>query len=184
LFGLQAWLIFIWMVLLVVNFYFYSLMATDIDYHPIWLSVALFSLFGAYMLIFGRDVIEPKPLLRESRLAPAELPLLKDRLEALMENQRPYLNPDLTLHELAALLELKEKDLSELLNAGLKTSFYHYINGYRLEAVKKMLLDQEKQHLTNFAIAQEAGFSSRSSFFNLFKKEMGMTPGAFKKDNL
>jgi len=70
------------------------------------------------------------------------------------------------------------------LNAGFGSSFYGYINAYRLQEVKKMLLDPQNQQFTNFAIAQKAGFSSKSTFFNLFKKDMGMTPGAFKKQHL
>ncbi|MEZ4993328.1 MAG: helix-turn-helix domain-containing protein [Saprospiraceae bacterium] len=97
-----------------------------------------------------------------------------------MEEQKPYLDPGLSLQQLAQYLNIREKELSELLNTGLQTSFYAYINAYRLETVKAMLLDPQKQHLTNFAIAQEAGFSSRSTFFNLFKKHVGMTPGAYK----
>lgn len=184
LFSLLIWqgvLLLIWSLLLFANFYFYNWMATGMDYHLIWLLVAALGLAGAYGIIFYPDQLSPQLQVRESRISQELLPELCQKLKLVMETQRPYLNPDLHLQQLADLLDIREKELSELLNTGLNTSFYNFINQYRIEAVKAMLLDPQKQHLTNFAIAQEAGFSSRSTFFNLFKKYEGMTPGAFKK---
>ncbi len=79
---------------------------------------------------------------------------------------------------------MKEKELSELLHSGFGSSFYAYVSQYRIEEVKRMLLDPTNQQFTNFAIAQQAGFSSKSTFFHLFKKHTGMTPGAYKKKHL
>lgn len=84
---------------------------------------------------------------------------------------------------LAQVIGMKDKDLSEVLNSGFSRNFHDFVNYYRIEAVKRLLLDPEKQHLTNFAMAQEAGFHSKSTFFGLFKKNTGMTPGEFKKRN-
>ncbi len=177
----QMLFVALWGLMITVNFIFYSLMSTSLDFHIIWLSVALFSLWGSYWILFKREVVFPNESKKEIRLASAEVEALKERLETVMKEQKPYLQSNLTLQGLAQVLGIKEKELSELLNAGFSSNFYNYINEYRIEEVKKLLLDPEKQHLSNYGIAQEAGFSSKSSFFGLFKKHLGMTPGAYKK---
>ena len=98
-----------------------------------------------------------------------------------MVQQKPCLQPDLSLPMLAQFVGIKDKDLSEVLNVGFAKSFHDFLHFYRIEAVKKLLLNPDKQHLTNFALAQEAGFHSKSAFFGLFKKYVGMTPGEFKR---
>lgn len=184
LLGAHVGFIGLWTIMLVSNFLLYHSMATSLEYHWIWLYTALFALVGTYLIIFHRALIFPPANGKEKRLEEPEMEALKTALLQLMQQEKPYLDPDLSLQSLSDLLGIKEKELSELLNSGLKTNFYQFVNQYRLEEVKKLLLDPEKQHLTNLAIAQEAGFSSRSTFFNLFKKHFGTTPGAFKKTHL
>lgn len=179
--GAHFGFILLWAFMLLSNFWLYNGMSTSLEYHIIWLYTALFALAGTYLLIARRELLFPKATTKEQRLEPSEMDELKVRLQILMEEEKPYLNPDLNLQLLADQLGIREKELSELLNAGLDTSFYAFVNTYRLQEVRTLLLDPEKQHLTNLAIAQEAGFSSRSTFFNLFKKHFGTTPGAFKK---
>ncbi len=167
------------------NFHFFDLMSTWLDYHPLWLCIAAFTLWSSYFLVFKKEVIfQPlKNLPKETRLPNGKIMAAKAALEAAMASQRPYRNPDLTLQMLAQSVGLKEKDLSEVLNNGCGKSFYDFVNFYRIEEVKTALLDADKQHLTNFAIAQESGFNSKSAFFGLFKKHVGTTPGEFKKRN-
>lgn len=176
----QVILIVLWALMLSANFLLYNLMSTSLDYHLIWSFTALMSLFGSYLIIFRKELLFPVSTFRESRLTEADLRRLRVQLDRLMQEQQPYLDAALSLQQLAKYMDMKEKDLSELLNTGLQSSFYAYVNQYRLEAVKAMLIDPQKQHLTNYAIAQEAGFSSRSTFFKLFKAHTGMTPGAYK----
>ena len=60
-------------------------------------------------------------------------------------------------------------------------SFPDFINQYRIEEAKKRLLDPAKKHYTVLAIAEEVGFNSKSSFNNVFKKHVKMTPSEFRK---
>ncbi len=170
-------------VMILGNLFYFDLMSTWLDYHPVWLFIAVFTLWSIYVLVFRKEVIFQKSPVKESRWPDVKILLWKDALETVMHHQRPYLNPDLSLQMLAQMVGIKEKDLSEVLNIGLGKSFHDYINLYRIEEVKRLLLNPEKQHLTNFAMAQEAGFNSKSAFFGLFKKHLGMTPGAFKRKN-
>ncbi len=166
------------------NFFYFDLMSTWLDYHPVWLLIAVFTLWSAFFLVFKNEVVCPKAMAKENRLPDAKITAWKIALETAMQTHKPYLDPDLSLQALAQLIGIKEKDLSEVLNIGFSQSFHDYINRYRIETVKRLLLAPEKQHLTNFALAQEAGFNSRSAFFGLFKKYVGMTPGEFKRNRM
>ncbi len=167
--------------MIVGNLLFFDLMSTWLDYYPVWLVIAVFTLWSTYFLVFKKEVIFQKSNVKENRLPEAKIAVWKIALEAVMSQQKPYLNPDLSLQMLAQMIGIKDKDLSEVLNIGFSKSFHDFINFYRIEEVKKLLLDPTKQHLTNFAMAQEAGFNSKSAFFGLFKKYVGMTPGEFKR---
>lgn len=168
-------------VMIFGNLFFFDLMSTWLDYHPVWLCIAAFTLWSSYFLVFKKEVIFQKIAEKENRLSDEKIAAWKTALETVMETQKPYLKPDLSLQMLAQTVGLKEKDLSEVLNIGCGKPFHDFINFYRVEALKGLLLDTEKQHLTNFALAQEAGFNSKSTFFGLFKKITGMTPGEFKR---
>lgn len=163
------------------NYYFFDLMSTWLDYHPVFLVIAAFTLWSAYVLVFKKEVIVPKTIVKENRLPADKITAWMETVDAVMQTQKPYLQPDLTLQTLAQIVGIKEKDLSEVLNAGFSQSFHDYVNQYRIEEVKKILLNPEKQHLTNVAMAQECGFNSKSAFFSLFKKHVGMTPGEYKR---
>lgn len=101
-------------------------------------------------------------------------------LDQLMEKQKLYQNSDLTLGQLATLLEIHPNQLSQLLNQHLKTNFSDYLNTYRIEKAKELLANPDKSNLTIAALAEEAGFKSRSAFYQAFKKRTGLTPTAYQ----
>lgn len=107
------------------------------------------------------------------------------RLEKLlvynMQEERPYLNEDLTLRDLADLLPTTQKKLSMLLNQHLKTNFYDYINKYRVAAFMAELKEERNEQYSIVGIASDCGFKSKSSFYRIFKKETGISPGEYKK---
>lgn len=112
---------------------------------------------------------------------PAEIKALKDQLTDLMDSEKPFLDESLTLGDLALKMEISDKKLSELLNRHFNTSFYDFVNGYRIGAVKKMMIDPNHSNLTLLGMAFEAGFRSKTSFNRVFKQKTGMSPSAFKK---
>ncbi|MEW7279691.1 helix-turn-helix transcriptional regulator [Aquimarina sp. 2201CG1-2-11] len=109
---------------------------------------------------------------------------LKQLLIHLMENEKPFLDPDLSLRSLAKLLEVKEKKLSAFLNQYLDISFYTYINEYRVNEVKEKLSDPANNHLKILAIAYDCGFNSKTSFNRIFKNTVGTSPSLYKKQFL
>lgn len=97
----------------------------------------------------------------------------------LMEEQKPYLDCELTLGKVAAMLDMTEHELSSLLHTGMHTSFYDLINGYRIETVKEKLIQPDAIKYTIMSAAYESGFNSRSTFYRIFKEYTGMQPREF-----
>jgi AraC-like DNA-binding protein len=111
----------------------------------------------------------------------SEMNELEDLLESLMQNDKPYLNEELSLNSLAVLLSITDKKVSYLLNQHKEISFYDYINGYRVEEVKLKMKDSFYDHYTLLGIAFECGFNSKSSFNRIFKKVTSVSPSEYKK---
>ena len=97
-----------------------------------------------------------------------------------MSSAKPYLNPDLTLTELAKQLTISRNQLSEVINTGVGDSFYNFINKYRIDEVKQLIKEDPTKRFKIMSLAYEAGFNSKSSFNNIFKKIMGLTPSAYR----
>jgi len=104
-----------------------------------------------------------------------------DRLIAFMEEQRPYLDPDLSLARLARSSGIAAKDLSALINQRYGSHFFDFINSYRIDHAK-ILLTQSDQSIT--AIIYASGFNAKSSFNTAFRKHSGKTPSAYRRDHI
>lgn len=111
-----------------------------------------------------------------------ELQEIKTKLLDVMTLNRPYLNPELSLNELAVMIEVKPHHLSRVINELLNKSFADFINEYRLDAAIIMLKDSKNDHLKMAAIAYQSGFNSVPTFNTLFKKTQNSTPSAFRKN--
>jgi AraC-like DNA-binding protein len=108
---------------------------------------------------------------------------LKSMLLHIMENNKPFLDCELTLVKLASMMDISLHQLSYLINTGFDDNFYQFINRYRIEETKKMLLDEKSNHLSFQGIALEVGFKSKSVFNATFKKHTGQTPSEYKIKN-
>ncbi|TKG92901.1 helix-turn-helix domain-containing protein [Puteibacter caeruleilacunae] len=116
-----------------------------------------------------------------SGLSDDKTELLIAKLQEVMEEHKPYLNPNLTAGELAALLEISSVKLSQLLNDSLETKFYEYINHFRVNEFIQRLEGGEGANLTLMGLAEQCGFTSKSTFYRAFNRERGMTPAQFAK---
>lgn len=106
---------------------------------------------------------------------------LNSRLEKLMRREKPYLNSELKLAELASMLQVSTHLLSYLFNQHLKCSYYDYVNLRRIDEFKQTVQSGESERFTLDAMATRCGFSSRASFFRSFKKISGITPNEYIK---
>lgn len=103
------------------------------------------------------------------------------RLHALMDNEKPYLNSDLTIEDIATHLEISGHHLTEVLNAHLGKNFYLFINEYRVKEAQNRLVDPQNNHMTLLAIGLESGFNSKSSFNAAFKRLTSTTPSQYRR---
>lgn len=115
-----------------------------------------------------------------SNATATEIDTLKTNLLSVLEKDKPYLDEELTLGRLAALVPTTDKKLSALLNNYLNVSFYDLINQYRVEEVKAKMADSKFSHYTLLAIGFDCGFKSKTSFNRIFKKETGLSPSKYK----
>jgi AraC-like DNA-binding protein len=105
-----------------------------------------------------------------------------DQLTAYLGDGQPFLHRDLTLQDVAQELNIPQHHLTQTINEQLNKNFYTLINEYRLEEVKRRLLDPKYAHYNILAIAHDAGFNSKSSFNMIFKKHIGMTPSQYRRE--
>lgn len=104
-------------------------------------------------------------------------------LEQIMLDYKLYLNPDLSLKDLASYLELPANYVSQILNLGFQKNFSEYVNTYRINEFKERILLEENKGLTIMAVAYDSGFNSKTVFNTFFKKIEGITPNAYLKAN-
>ena len=100
-----------------------------------------------------------------------------------MTKKKLYREPDLTLIDLAARLDMSRNLLSSVINDCIKMNFYDFVNGYRVEEVKNFLENKAEKNFNIINIAMDAGFNSKTTFNAIFKKHTGMTPTQYWKNH-
>lgn len=103
------------------------------------------------------------------------------RLNEVMETQKPWLDNELTLTDLAARVGISRHHLSELINGRLGRSFYAYINERRVREVQRCLADPAYDNQPIIDVALAAGFNSKAPFYVAFKEIAGVTPSEFRR---
>jgi AraC-type DNA-binding domain-containing proteins len=105
------------------------------------------------------------------------------RLKELIEDHHLYRDPELSMTKLALKTGLSNSYLSQIINQKQGQNFFDFINAYRVQEVKAHMRDKDFDHYTILALAQSAGFKSKSTFNSVFKKMTGMTPSAYKRSS-
>ncbi len=189
-----SWVRFFMAVFLIVNFSFlvslFAVIHLDIM-NIVWKSVGVILSMSiialGYKGILQKEVFFNGP----SNAVPAQPsvileqksdPLLIDKLRQYMQNEKPFLDPELSLSTLSKAMGLNRNQLSQLINTGIGENFYDFINKYRIEEVKRLMVDPQKQNYNLLGIALEAGFKSKSTFNLIFKRFTGLTPTEYKKN--
>ena len=104
---------------------------------------------------------------------------LNEQLIRYMEDVKPYLNPELSLPELADSFEISRNQLSAVINKIHKKNFYEFVNQYRVDEVKRLMNDPSNKQFKLISLAYDAGFNSKASFYRIFKQMTGMTPSEY-----
>jgi AraC-like DNA-binding protein len=130
-------------------------------------------------------LIEPVEIQKKyerSALTPEKADHYMKQLIAIMDNERPYHNSSLTIHDLADKLSIPVHYLSQVINDRLQQNFYDFVNRYRVDEVKRQLADPSSQKYTLMAVALNAGFNSKSVFNTAFRKYTGVTPSEYRRN--
>ena len=108
---------------------------------------------------------------------------LKNQLETLMETEKPYLDSDMRLDDLAQILDVPRHHASQVINEHFEMNFFDFVNGYRVKEAELALkgLNGVK---TIQKVAYQSGFNNRTSFYKAFKKIHGITPKEYRELNL
>ena len=127
-----------------------------------------------------RQMEAQRKVYAHSKLGDSERKAISGKLTDIVIREKPYLNAQLTLEELAKMIDIPKHHLTEILNVDLNTNFYHYINGLRIkEAMRLMRNGQFDGNLLHVCFA--SGFKSKSTFNKYFKELTGTTPKAFRE---
>lgn len=103
------------------------------------------------------------------------------KTEKAMQEEKLFLDPDISLTRLARAIGVTPNYLSQTLNETLGQTFFDYINRWRIEAAKPLIVANEQSVLE---VALSVGFNARSSFYKAFKLHTGMTPGEYRQQAL
>jgi len=132
-----------------------------------------------YPEIFSGIELSNKGKYISSNLSINEINLINSKLILAIENEKLFMNPDLTIKDLADHIRSSTKTVSQVINQMHKKNFFDFINSYRCTEVKHLLEADEKSTIMEAMF--QAGFNSKSSFNKEFKKLTGQTPTEFKK---
>lgn len=116
---------------------------------------------------------------QKSGLSDEDANRIHGELRNLLDTQKPYTDPELTLTDLARLLTVHPNVLSQVINSREGKTFYDMVNERRTEEFIHRLSLPQRQQYTLMAIAYDCGFNSKASFNRNFKKHTGLTPSEY-----
>ncbi|PKH49642.1 AraC family transcriptional regulator [Tenacibaculum sp. Bg11-29] len=177
----------IWVILFLTSFFGFSMLERNARPY-IWIILSFIILFINYYVIVSPKVLSfiPEMSLKkytQSKLSLDDLERLKQELDKLMLDKKPYLNNKLLKTELAQMLGVNNPELARLLNENIGMNFFEYVNYYRIKEFVNLASTKKAKQLTFFGLAQEAGFNSKTTFNKSFKKLMGVSPTTYFNQN-
>jgi AraC-like DNA-binding protein len=110
----------------------------------------------------------------------AQNEILFQKINLLMSQEKVYLNPKLKAEHVAHKIGIGYQRLAKVLNSYANTNFETYINSYRLKYACELLLHDKTEQTSISQIAQQAGFGSKTTFYDVFKKLTGQSPAHFQ----
>jgi YesN/AraC family two-component response regulator len=118
---------------------------------------------------------------KKSNLTEESAEIYSRKIVAYMEERCAFKDEDITLQKMARDLAIPPHHLSQVLNTKLKSNFYNFINTYRVDEAKKLLLSPEYREMKILEISHMAGFKSKSVFNTVFREFTTLTPREFRE---
>ena len=189
--NLLSGMLVIWLIVLISQFVFDSSKQDNVIYITVSLFVAFIGFFGLRQgnifvnipdncLIEGL-IKENQPRYSKSGLKEERADEIEQQLAVLMEKSHLYLDENISLPQIASMLNIHPNYLSQVINERFQKKFYDFINSYRIEEFKRIVSIEKNRNKTFFALSLDCGFNSKASFNSSFKKITGITPSEFVK---
>jgi AraC-like DNA-binding protein len=124
-------------------------------------------------------LLRKKAKYRVSKVKGMDVESVVVKLNRLMEEEHLYRDEDISLKDVADIMDINLQQLSEILNREINKNFNTFINDYRVEEAKKLLADDETLPITHIALS--VGFNSTTTFNRSFSRSTGVTPKEFRK---
>lgn len=162
---------------------------SNINRYFLWISNSILIYYLGYLGIYYNGIFKQRSEIRKTNRALNKelIPKNKKRIEKIKNDifkDKIFLNSNLTLYLIAEKYNLNESYLSQVFNKNSDTNFPSYINKLRIEEAKRLLVDETFKNYDIVSIALESGFNSKYVFYTAFKKETGLTPTQYRKQNL
>lgn len=152
------------------------------NYSALLLLIYILGFYGLWQTsIYSKTGSETAETVRYSRYPISEdrKKQIKKAILTYFDKEEPFLNAGLNMSMLSEYLGIPKHHLTEVLNSEIGKNFFSFVNEYRIEAVKKLLVDKGDIYSIEY-IGFECGFNSKSSFFTVFKKITGQTPMQYR----
>ncbi len=151
------------------------------NYVMLLILIYIMSFYGLRQKQVSRHLLlsEKNTPYKNSNLSSETKEIIKQKIIFYFEKEKAYLSPDLNMNVLSKSLKIPKYQITEVLNTDIGKSFFNFVNHYRVEAVKAMLSDPNNKFSIE-AIGYECGFSSKSSFYTVFKTITGETPVSYR----
>ena len=134
-----------------------------------------------HKIIYQGDASIKNTRKKKELMEPEAVTSYSNRLKHFMQENQPWLNPELSLRSLAKQISIHPNQLSWLLNENIGKNFNEYINHYRVNTFKQLSSDPKNKEFTVIGLAYDSGFNSKTVFNTYFKKETGLTPKEYLK---
>jgi AraC-like DNA-binding protein len=119
-----------------------------------------------------------------SGLSDSESAEYADKIRVIMEKEKLYLDPEISLKELSDKTGISPRYLSQVINSKFNQNFFDFINHYRIEEAKRLMTGTVRKEVTILEVMYNVGFNSKSSFQTAFRKYTGTTPTEFRHRTL
>lgn len=182
------WLKWVCIIFITNEIYYilYYIFSPDLNNDNYYLPVVLLELFLIFyvginaLLQTNLEMVVPQEELgeREMDVSEDESKLFSE-IEYFMSTSKPFLNADLNLKSLSQLMGVPERHISNAINKNTDSNFHSFINLYRVQEAIQMLKNEDYSKYSIVGIGEAAGFNSKSSFYNNFKKVTNVSPSQY-----
>ncbi|MCP4151630.1 MAG: helix-turn-helix transcriptional regulator [bacterium] len=129
----------------------------------------------------GQEYEKPANKYRKTKLTRDMQDRYLKKLLRYMKEEKPYLDPNLTINDVSGKISIPTYSLSQVINSSLGKNFFRFVNDYRINESKQLLKDKGNANRSILDLLYDCGFNSKSTFNKAFKNVTGMTPSQFRE---